>query len=181
MTAATEKPFFAPLVLDIQGLRLFLLLAPEGAVFSLSFDERSQVRAKNALLAAGFDEALLPGAVARRVSGALELYLGAQKENTGLAAAPFFSQKATDFQRRVWRAIAAIPYGETRTYGDIAIAAGSPAALRAAGQACGANPVALLVPCHRVVGRHGLGGFGGGLAIKRRLLAMEKAGRKKVP
>ena len=82
----------------------------------------------------------------------------------------------TEFQRAVWRAIAAIPYGHTRTYAEIARTAGRARAVRAAGTATGANPIPLLIPCHRVIAAHGkLGGFSGGLDAKRRLLALEKA------
>jgi O-6-methylguanine DNA methyltransferase len=82
--------------------------------------------------------------------------------------------RGTPFQQRVWRELLRIPYGETRTYADVARAIGSPAATRAVGLANGANPVALVVPCHRVVAAGGkLGGYGGGLPLKRRLLAME--------
>ena len=81
----------------------------------------------------------------------------------------------SDFQRRVWRAIAAIPFGETASYAAVATAAGSPTACRAAGAACGANPVAIVIPCHRVVASDGgLQGFGGGLAAKAWLLAHER-------
>jgi methylated-DNA-[protein]-cysteine S-methyltransferase len=80
----------------------------------------------------------------------------------------------TAFRKRVWEAIAAIPYSETISYAQLAAAAGSPSAYRAAGSACGANPVALVVPCHRVVGSdRGLHGFGGGLPMKRWLLDHE--------
>jgi AraC family transcriptional regulator of adaptative response/methylated-DNA-[protein]-cysteine methyltransferase len=80
----------------------------------------------------------------------------------------------TDFQRRVWRAIARIPRGEVISYTELARRAGNPRAVRAAAQACGANPVPLLVPCHRVVRNDGsLGGFGGGLPMKRKLLSRE--------
>ena len=82
----------------------------------------------------------------------------------------------TDFQCAVWRAIAEIPYGVTATYSEIARSAGRPSAVRAAGTATGANPVPILIPCHRVIAAHGkLGGFSGGLDAKRRLLALEKA------
>ena len=82
--------------------------------------------------------------------------------------------QGTEFQQRVWRAVSGIPYGQTRTYAQIAAGVGSPRAVRAVGAANGANPVAILVPCHRVVGSGGgLGGYGGGLELKRRLLDLE--------
>ena len=78
------------------------------------------------------------------------------------------------FQQRVWLALRGIPIGETKTYGEIAREVGEPEATRAVGSACGANPIPLLVPCHRVVASGGnLGGFSGGLEWKRRLLAIE--------
>jgi len=82
----------------------------------------------------------------------------------------------TEFQRRVWLELTRIPYGETRTYQEMARAIGSPKAVRAVGAANGANPIAIVVPCHRVIGAHGkLVGYGGGLPLKRRLLALERA------
>jgi AraC family transcriptional regulator of adaptative response/methylated-DNA-[protein]-cysteine methyltransferase len=83
--------------------------------------------------------------------------------------------RGTVFQRRVWDELRRIPRGETRTYRDIARAIGAPAAVRAVGSACGANPVALVVPCHRAVRTDGgLGGYAWGLHRKKRLLALEK-------
>ena len=82
----------------------------------------------------------------------------------------------TPFQRAVWQALQAIPGGQTSTYAQIAVQAGSPAAVRAAGAAIGRNPVSVLVPCHRVVGASGaLTGYAGGLARKRGLLEHEGA------
>lgn len=82
----------------------------------------------------------------------------------------------TPFQRRVWTALQTIPYGETRSYGQIADQIGSPGASRAVGLANGRNPVSIIVPCHRVIGSNGgLTGYGGGLDRKRTLLALEKA------
>jgi len=84
--------------------------------------------------------------------------------------------RATPFQHAVYEQLLAIPYGETRSYAEVARAAGKPAAVRATGAANGANPLALVVPCHRVIASGGgLGGYGGGLPLKRRLLAMESA------
>lgn len=82
----------------------------------------------------------------------------------------------TPFQRQVWEATRRIPYGETRSYAWLARQIGKPRAARAVGQALGANPVPMLVPCHRVLASDGsLGGYTGGLALKRRLLLMEGA------
>jgi O-6-methylguanine DNA methyltransferase len=82
--------------------------------------------------------------------------------------------RGTEFQRRVWSAVAGIPYGQTRTYAQVAQAIGKPLALRAVGAANGANPLPLVVPCHRVLGSDGsLTGYGGGLDVKRKLLEME--------
>lgn len=81
------------------------------------------------------------------------------------------------FARAVLEATARIPYGETRTYAQMAAAAGSPRAFRAAGNALGSNPIAIVIPCHRVVASGGrIGGYGGGLDRKRLLLGLESAG-----
>jgi methylated-DNA-[protein]-cysteine S-methyltransferase len=80
----------------------------------------------------------------------------------------------TDFQRAVWKALTKIPFGEVRSYADIAKAIGKPTAVRAVGAANGANPIAVIVPCHRVIGSDGsLTGYGGGLPRKKWLLAHE--------
>lgn len=80
----------------------------------------------------------------------------------------------TPFQRRVWNALRTIPFGETRSYGDIAKQIGNPGAMRAVGAANGRNPVSIVVPCHRVIGSNGkLTGFGGGLDAKSFLLSLE--------
>ena len=81
----------------------------------------------------------------------------------------------TPFQRSVWNALRTIPYGETRSYGEIAEQIGSPNAFRAVGLANGHNPIAVIVPCHRVIGANGsLTGFGGGLERKSALLELER-------
>ncbi len=84
--------------------------------------------------------------------------------------------RGTPFQLRVWRALCDIGYGETISYAELATRIGNPAARRAVGAANGRNPLPIVVPCHRVIGRDGsLVGFGGGLAVKRRLLELESA------
>jgi methylated-DNA-[protein]-cysteine S-methyltransferase len=84
--------------------------------------------------------------------------------------------RGTDFQKRCWQELLKIPYGETRSYAAIARAIGNPAAVRAVGLANGQNPIAIIVPCHRVIGSDGsLTGYGGGLETKRKLLELEGA------
>ena len=87
---------------------------------------------------------------------------------------PIDLSSGTSFQQKVWRVLATIPHGETRSYGWVAKKVGKPGASRAVGAACGANPVPVIVPCHRVIAGDGsIGGFGGGLPMKRRLLQSE--------
>lgn len=82
--------------------------------------------------------------------------------------------RGSEFELRVWNALRAIPWGCTRTYGEIARSLGDPGAARAVGRANGCNPLPILVPCHRVVSSTGLGGFSAGLDWKQRLLALER-------
>lgn len=83
--------------------------------------------------------------------------------------------EGTPFQTRVWRELERIPYGETISYGQLAERVGNPKASRAVGLANGANPISIIVPCHRVIGANGkLTGYGGGLTIKEKLLALER-------
>ena len=83
--------------------------------------------------------------------------------------------EGTDFQKKVWTALQDIPYGETVSYKVLAERVGAPKAVRAVGAANGANPIPIIIPCHRVIGSNGkLTGYGGGLPIKEKLLALEK-------
>jgi len=81
--------------------------------------------------------------------------------------------EGTDFQKSVWDELCNIPYGETASYSDIAKRIGRPGAYRAVGNACSANPIPLIIPCHRVISSNGLGGFAGGLALKKKLMSIE--------
>jgi methylated-DNA-[protein]-cysteine S-methyltransferase len=100
----------------------------------------------------------------------IEEYFAGHRTRFDLPLAP----RGTAFQRAVWRALTRIPYGETASYGDIARAIGKPAASRAIGGANHRNPIAIVIPCHRVIGADGsMTGYGGGLPRKQRLLALE--------
>lgn len=113
------------------------------------------------------DDAAFPDAVEQ-----LEAYFARERTDFDLS----LDLIGTEFQRRVWAALLTIPYGETRTYGEIASQIGTPGAFRAVGLANGHNPIGIIVPCHRVIGSNGsLTGYGGGLERKRALLDMEKA------
>jgi len=102
----------------------------------------------------------------------LDEYFAGRRKIFDLPLAP----SGTPFQHRVWQALLAIPYGETQSYADIARRIGNPKAVRAVGAANGANPISIVVPCHRVIGADGsLTGYGGGLPRKRKLLALEQA------
>lgn len=102
----------------------------------------------------------------------LDAYFAGELERFELPLAP----RGTEFQRSVWEALRQIPYGSTTTYSELAAAIGRPSACRAVGAANGRNPLAVIVPCHRVIGAAGgLTGYGGGLERKRLLLALEAA------
>jgi methylated-DNA-[protein]-cysteine S-methyltransferase len=135
---------------DHQGLRRLVLSAEESP-------DPADARRDDASLATATEQ--IPG------------YLGGHRRSFSLTLAP----GGSDFQRQVWAALLRIPHGETRTYGELARRLGREGAARAIGTANGANPLPLLIPCHRVVAANGLGGYSGGTALKRRLLALEGA------
>lgn len=102
----------------------------------------------------------------------LQAYFSGTRRDFDLPLAPV----GTPFQRAVWDALRAIPYGETRTYAQLAASVGRPKACRAVGMANNRNPIAILIPCHRVIGADGsLTGYAGGLDAKKTLLALESA------
>jgi methylated-DNA-[protein]-cysteine S-methyltransferase len=105
------------------------------------------------------------------VIGQLREYFAGTRRDFDVRLAP----QGTPFQRRVWAELCRIPYGETISYAELARRVGNPRAVRAVGLANGANPLAIVVPCHRVIGADGtLTGYGGGLPTKRHLLDLER-------
>lgn len=105
------------------------------------------------------------------VKAEVTAYLAGELMDFSIAVAP----QGTLFQQQVWQALQTIPYGHTASYADIAERIGRPQAVRAVGAANGANPISLIIPCHRVIGKNGsLTGYAGGLDVKQRLLALEQ-------
>ena len=142
-----------PLVLAGCGSALELLLFPSGNQAKAPEPEWEAADAP-------FRQALLQ----------LKEYFKGRRRSFDLPLAP----QGTSFQRKVLEALQAIPYGETRSYKDIAAAIGQPKAVRAVGAANAKNPIPIVIPCHRVIGSDGsLTGFGGGLEVKRTLLRLE--------
>lgn len=104
----------------------------------------------------------------------IDEYLAGERTAFDLPLRP----EGTHFQKKVWEALLTIPYGETRSYKEIAILAGSPKGFRAVGMANNRNPIPILIPCHRVIGSDGsMTGYGGGLPIKIKLLETERGGK----
>lgn len=118
--------------------------------------------------------AVPPDAIATEAAQQLEAYFAGDLRAFVLKLAP----KGTPFQQDVWRALQTVPYGTTTTYAEIAERVGRPKAVRAVGAANGANPIAIVIPCHRIIGQDGtLTGYAGGLERKRALLDLEARGR----
>ncbi len=151
---------------------MLLVSNDEGVLFSLDFDDYESRMDK--LLERYYGPVqLVPGRASELVTDALDAYFDGDLSALERVAV---GAGGTDFQREVWRCLRVIPTGTTTSYGQLAAKTGRPAASRAVGLANGANPVAIVVPCHRVIGASGaLTGFGGGLWRKRWLLEHENA------
>lgn len=163
---------------------VLVIEASDDGVFGVAFGGAGPARAgvsARARAHAEAAEAALTAYFAGRapaVARAPSRPLSAEPRSEGpLPAGPVtLDLRGTEFQRAVWAALLEIPWGEVRTYGEVALALGRPGGARAVGGANGLNPVAILVPCHRVVQAQGrLGGYGGGVEVKRWLLAHEAA------
>jgi len=117
----------------------------------------------------GFEKAETP--LIKKAAAQLDEYFSGKRKVFDLP----LNLHGTNFQIDVWKALQTIPFGETRSYGEIAAIIGKPKASRAVGMANNRNPIVIIVPCHRVIGHNGnLTGFGGGLELKRKLLELEQ-------
>ena len=174
----TKRPEVQPLRLTLDRLaspvgEVLVATDADGAVRALDFHDY-EARLRRLLIRHYGAVELVEGRAPEPVRQAIQAWFGG--DLTALDAVPVRTG-GTDFQRSVWKALRDIPAGETRTYGQLAAAIGAPRAGRAVGLANGANPVGVIVPCHRVIGANGtLTGYAGGLERKRWLLAHEAAG-----
>jgi AraC family transcriptional regulator of adaptative response/methylated-DNA-[protein]-cysteine methyltransferase len=151
-----------------------LAAADASSIVLLEFTERRMLEAQFDTLRRRFKAAILPGEnpLLTRLKRELAEYFDGKRTNFTVP----LNYPGTPFQQKVWDELLKIPYGETRSYEDIARAVGSPAAVRAVGQTNGLNRICLVIPCHRVVNKDGkLGGYGGGLWRKQALLTLEQA------
>ncbi|NWJ39907.1 MAG: methylated-DNA--[protein]-cysteine S-methyltransferase [Geothrix sp.] len=144
----------------------------EGAVIYLGFADHEFREALLAKVARLGPASRLDAAVVDRLHEQLEAYVSGGRKAFDI----LFRLHGSPFEQRVWAGLQRIPFGETRSYGQLAAELGDPNLSRAVGRANGANPVSILVPCHRVIGANGtLTGYAGGLAMKERLLRLEGA------
>ncbi len=142
------------------------LVASDAGLVAVLWPEEDPRRVPLATTVQGDDHPILRAAAAQ-----LTAYFAGQRRIFDVP----LDLRGTDFQKAVWAALLTIPYGETRSYGAIALALGRPDASRAVGAANGRNPISIIVPCHRVVGSTGkLTGFAGGMTAKAHLLALER-------
>jgi methylated-DNA-[protein]-cysteine S-methyltransferase len=146
---------------------MLTLVASEAGLCAVLWENDDPARVPLGQLAAVTDHPIL-----RRAEEQLADYFAGSRSRFDLP----LNFKGTEFQKQVWSALLAIPFGETRTYGEIAREIGRPTAFRAVGAANGRNPISIIAPCHRVIGHNGaLTGFAGGIDAKQYLLNLERA------
>ncbi len=139
-----------------------------GRIVAIDFSKKSGIRGSGA--------PVRDPAKCKAVLEAIDEFLKGKRSSFNIATS---MRNGTEFQRKVWNALLEIPFGETRSYKEIAERIGKPLAARAVGNAAGANPIPIVIPCHRLVASHGkLGGYSGGIEKKKMLLGIEK-GKKK--
>jgi len=145
------------------------ILSPHGPI-EIKADDHGVVRVQWTPQARNRDGSATANETCQRAAEQLTAYLAGDLKEFDLPLTP----AGSEFQQRIWRALSQIPYGRTRTYGEIAAICGRPKGAQAVGAACGANPIPLIIPCHRVLAAGHLGGFAYGLVTKRWLLELEK-------
>jgi O-6-methylguanine DNA methyltransferase len=176
LSAPRPDSLIAQAVMETPVGLAFLFFSAKG-LLRLAFAEERDLKEGVAMGATPETQTLPAGVLHtwhQQVAQALEDYFSG---NPAQVQNPPLDLQGTPFQRRVWLELQKIPWGKTVSYRELATRLGRPQAARAVGQACGANPVPILIPCHRVIAADGsLGGYSSGLERKRRLLAHEQGG-----
>lgn len=168
---------FASVPCKYGNISIYCLVGPEEKIIHLSFTPEKHEQAQKQLASLGSN--IVFSTLQQKnfhYNTVFNDYFTGNLTRFPMKADSPFVDAGTPFQQRIWQCISAIPYGSTISYQGLAEMAGCHKGFRAAGMACGANPLALIIPCHRVVAKNGLGGFAGGVAIKRTLLALEQGG-----
>ena len=174
ITNLSNTPYYADLSCECQTIKFYMIISKLG-VIHLTFTAEDHRQAIIHL------KQQCPAMTRQEIAGKTSFCSEFFKEIiSGKMAPPDFKKNpflknATAFQKKVWRQIGKLKAGETMTYGELATAAGSQGGARAAGRACNRNPLALLIPCHRVVAAKDIGGFAADPAIKKKLLELEKS------
>lgn len=156
-------------IIDSPTGKLRLVASNKGLV-AIEWEKKNETRETSADLVEDPQHAILV-----ETQRQLDEYFAGRRQEFEIS----LDMRGTTFQKSVWEALLGIPFGETRSYGQLARQLGNPAATRAVGAANGQNPIPIIVPCHRVIGSNGkLTGFGGGLGTKALLLNLEQRGQK---
>lgn len=177
LSGAGIDPVFGTVICRYGKFTMYCIIGPEENIVQITFAPQKHARIRQQL-------EFLHNKVHMRKILQKDFYLNQKfsdyfsgiKTRFSVPADSLLIAAGTEFQKRIWHHISTIPYGSCRTYQELAELAGSPKASRAAGTACGANPLALIIPCHRVVSVNGPGGFAGGVAVKKALLELEHNG-----
>jgi methylated-DNA-[protein]-cysteine S-methyltransferase len=151
----------------------FRIAATEKGLAFISFADEDSARFRNYIERHFGNYAIVSGGKEnKKAERQIKAYLSSKLKKFSLR----LDIQTTPFRRKVLKQVAAVPYGRTSTYGEIAAAVGDPGASRAVGSANANNPLPIIIPCHRVVASNGLGGYGGGINLKKYLLNLEGAG-----
>lgn len=158
-------------ILSVGPFRLFLIII-DGKLSHLTMSEKTHKKAVT-LLRNEVSFTVKEDKPPPEIDAQLRRYLVGDRKQFALALHPFFSDRGSDFQKKAWAALNHIPYGTTKTYSELAQELGGRKLARTVGAACKANPLAIITPCHRVVGQNDIGGYNGGIGNKKKLLALE--------
>lgn len=170
-----QRPVLYGAVCNYREFIMYCLFGPDESILQLTFAPEKHSRLVHELQQLNLEVRFRPESQKKFFGDTMlaEYFRGTRTVFPETLRLPLLAA-GTAYQQRVWQQLRTIPYGSTVTYQQLAELAGSPRGARSAGLACGANPISLIIPCHRVVAANGLGGFAGGLQVKKKLLSFER-------